>query len=100
MKTARIYSYTSTTNENWINKQAKKWGTSKAAVVDAILTEARKNKLDITIAKTTKKKVAKKVAKKVTKKTNRNTPKTTIKKTVTRRATRKATKKAITSIVG
>lgn len=83
-KSARIYSYTTTTNENWINKQAKKWGTSKAAVVDAILTEARKNKMDITLPK---KKVTKKVAKKATKK-------------VVRKATNEVTKKATTSILG
>jgi hypothetical protein len=61
-ETFRFYGYTNKTNSNWINKNAKKFG-SKAKFLDALISQARKNKLEV-VAPTSKKTIVKKAAKK------------------------------------
>lgn len=53
----RVYGYTTKTNDNWIKKNSKAFG-SKAKFLDAMITAARKTKLEITapLAKKTIKK--------------------------------------------
>lgn len=58
LKSARIYGYTTETNGNWIDRQAKKAGMTKANFVHSIIDDARKNKFTVN---TTVKKAAKKV---------------------------------------
>ena len=69
-ETFRSYLYTNKTNNNWIEKQSKAFG-SKAKFLDALVTAARKTKLEVKApiikktAKTAKKKITKKMSKKV-----------------------------------
>lgn len=61
--TFRSYLYTGKTNKNWIVKNAKAFG-SEAKFLDALVTAARKTKLEVkapVIKKTAKKAVKKKI---------------------------------------
>jgi hypothetical protein len=62
-ETFRVYGYTNKTNNNWIEKNSKSFG-SKAKFIDALITAARKNKLEVKAPtiKTAKKVVTKKKA--------------------------------------
>ena len=55
----RLYGYTGKANMNWVEKESKKFG-SKARFLDALLTEARKSKIQVAAPKAT---ITKKTAK-------------------------------------
>lgn len=68
-QTYRVYGYTNKTNNTYIEKNAKLFG-SKAKFIDALLTAARKSKLEVkapTIKAAPKTVAKKKVTKKVSK---------------------------------
>ena len=70
-ETFRSYLYTNKTNNNWIEKNSKAFG-SKAKFLDALVTAARKTKLEVkapVIKKTAKKAAKKAISKKITKNT-------------------------------
>ena len=44
---ARVYLYTTQTNDAWLTKEAGRVGVSKSTFLDTIITEARKNKFSL-----------------------------------------------------
>lgn len=74
-ETFRSYLYTNKTNKNWIVKNAKAFG-SEAKFLDALVTAARKAKMEVAvpkIKKTITKKAGKAVRKTIKKGISKNT---------------------------